>query len=497
MPSYRLVRDQAQLAKRGEAAHLYLRTFEIQNYRCFRQRQTISFLGADDLPARWTIILGENGAGKSTLLECIAANFPITAGYIQEAEREADSNEGTPSAESTDIELRAEYPDDNAYWRKLADSDFRASSEFHVGDLDRKTSRRIRSSTATRTSDDKRSLDEVFKEMATANNTYSAVMFGGNSQPNIVLQNVSDTRPLKGNAPYYSLVAAYGAQRIISSGEQRLVDGARDATSSIFNPWTTLRSAEEWLLKIDYAARASKSRNDNSLAISKVVSSLVQLLPDVESIEIRRNDDLRIPSVIFKTRFGDLTVDKLSLGYQSTIAWLVDLASRMMDHYPDSADFMSEPVVALIDEIDLHMHPRWQREIMVRLSAAFPKAQFIATSHSPLVVQAAPNVNAIILEAEGQAAVVRSGPNEVRSWRLDQILTSDLFGLKSARSPEIEILLEEKRKIATKPKLSARDAARLKELEAQLEDLQYFDRAEDNHALDIIRRAAARLKDQS
>ena len=222
------------------------------------------------------------------------------------------------------------------------------------------------------------------------------------------------------------------------------------------------------------------------------------LLPEIDEIIFQTKDGLSIPSVLLGTRFGAFSIDKLSLGYQTTISWLVNLASRMMEHYPGSSDFIGEkPAVVLVDEIDLHIHPRWQREIMTRLSAAFPNAQFIATSHSPLIVQAAPDVNAVVLEADGRAATIRNSPDLVRGWRIDQILTSDLFGLQSARAPELEPLLLERRSIATKGTLSKSDAARLKELDGIIGRLEVFDNSDDRRALDIIRQAAEQLKSKS
>ncbi len=71
------------------------------------------------------------------------------------------------------------------------------------------------------------------------------------------------------------------------------------------------------------------------------------------------------------------------------IAWVIDFASRMVDRYPDSPDPLAEPAVVLVDEIDLHLHPKWQRELIGFLTERFPNTQFIVTAHSPLIVQAA------------------------------------------------------------------------------------------------------------
>jgi predicted ATP-binding protein involved in virulence len=114
------------------------------------------------------------------------------------------------------------------------------------------------------------------------------------------------------------------------------------------------------------------------------------------------------------------------------IAWVVDLASRMFEAYPDSADPLSEPAIALVDEIDLHLHPRWQREITAHLDRLFPNVQFIVTAHSPLVVQAPGVTNVAVLRRVNDHVEIVNDPEEVRGWRVDQILTSDLFGLSSA-----------------------------------------------------------------
>ena len=120
------------------------------------------------------------------------------------------------------------------------------------------------------------------------------------------------------------------------------------------------------------------------------------------------------------------------------IAWMVDFASRMVDRYPDSPDPLAEPAVVLVDEIDLHLHPKWQRELIGFLTERFPNTQFIATAHSPLIVQAAGEANIALLRREGDHVVIENDPETLHGWSIDQILTSELYGLKTARPPELE-----------------------------------------------------------
>lgn len=86
---------------------------------------------------------------------------------------------------------------------------------------------------------------------------------------------------------------------------------------------------------------------------------------------------------------GDVTLDvrQLSDGERNVIALVFDLARRLALANPDSADPMREgSAVVLIDELDLHLHPAWQRTICERLTSTFPNCQFIATTHSPQII---------------------------------------------------------------------------------------------------------------
>ena len=148
-------------------------------------------------------------------------------------------------------------------------------------------------------------------------------------------------------------------------------------------------------------------------------------------------------------------------------ALLVDIGSRMMDKYPESDNPLAEPVIILIDEIDLHLHPKWQRQIMEQFSKYFPQAQFIVTSHSPLIVQAAEAVNAniVVCRKDGDNVIIDNNPEEVKGWRIDQILISDLFDLPTVRSNADE------EKISRYYELQAKSERTIQE-ESELEDIQ-------------------------
>lgn len=287
----------------------------------------------------------------------------------------------------------------------------------------------------------------------------------------------------------------YGASRRMS--ETSLSEKAEDDPyASLFSDSVELLNAEEWLLQADYAAskpssiqkRAAKRRDD-------IKDVLINLLPDVEDIRFAQLTEKQMkPGVEVKTPYGWVSIKDLSLGYKTLIAWMVDLASRLFDRYPNSPNPLAEPAVVLVDEIDLHLHPKWQRNLMGFLSERFPNTQFIATAHSPLVVQAATDANIVLLRREGDHVIIDNDVKKIDGWRFDQVLTSDLFGLESARPPQLDNLLAERTKILSKARLTKKDKEKLQKIEAEIGELPTGETPEDIEAMDVIRRAAERLK---
>ena len=116
-------------------------------------------------------------------------------------------------------------------------------------------------------------------------------------------------------------------------------------------------------------------------------------------------------------------------GYQSLVTWVVDFAKRMFDRYPESSNPLAEPAIVLVDEIDLHLHPEWQRKIVSFLREKFPKTQFIVTAHSPLVIQSADDINVVVLQKNDETDEVTIYQPEVtnfQGWTVEEIL-SDLM----------------------------------------------------------------------
>jgi hypothetical protein len=133
---------------------------------------------------------------------------------------------------------------------------------------------------------------------------------------------------------------------------------------------------------------------------------------------------------------------------------------------------------------------------MSYLSERFVNTQFIVTAHSPLIVQAAENANIVVLKRENEGVVIHQRTQDVQGWRVDQLLASDLFGLEGSRSVKYEDLLDKRRAILGKAKLTPEDKEELQRLELEIGDLPTAETPEDIKAMDIIRRAAKLLESE-
>ena len=175
---------------------------------------------------------------------------------------------------------------------------------------------------------------------------------------------------------------------------------------------------------------------------------------------------------------------------------MVDFAKGLLDRYPDSPDPLAEPAVCLVDEIDLHLHPKFQRTIIKFLTETFPNTQFIVTAHSPLIVIAAEerpsDANIILLKREGDQTVVVNDPVDVTNWSVDQILNSDLFGEVSVRPPETEAKMQRRRALLLTDERTHNENQELEQLEEELGMLTASESKEALRAFELIGKSLSR-----
>jgi hypothetical protein len=127
--------------------------------------------------------------------------------------------------------------------------------------------------------------------------------------------------------------------------------------------------------------------------------------------------------------------------------------------------------IVLIDEIDAHLHPQWKMQIIDRLRSVFPRVQFIVTSHEPLTLRGlhAGEVAVLRRGRNGNVSVITDLPSP-RALRIDQILTSEFFGLNSTSDPETERLFGEYYELLVIAKPRAAEKRRIATLQKELDD---------------------------
>ncbi len=143
-----------------------------------------------------------------------------------------------------------------------------------------------------------------------------------------------------------------------------------------------------------------------SLMLRKVNLAIETLIPDVSNLHVDRSTGNQR---ILVENFGNtVNITQLSQGQKSLLALSGDLALRLVTLNPDSSNSLHTTGIVLIDEIELHLHPKWQQEVVIGLQKTFPNIQFILTTHSPQVLSTVDKkcIRQICFDDNGQLTVV-------------------------------------------------------------------------------------------
>ncbi len=245
---------------------------------------------------------------------------------------------------------------------------------------------------------------------------------------------------------------------------------------------------------MEYSSLKENSRA--AVSLKRVRRALLKVLPDVTDIQIKTTEKHQ-QQLELETPYGWVRLRDMSLGYQTLVVWLTDFASKLFIRYPDSKNPLEEPAIVLIDEIDLHLHPNWQRKLIGFLSGIFKNTQFIATAHSPLVVQSAGDegANVVLLKREGDQTKVYQGRDlpDVRHWRLEQIFSSELFDDTPPLSPQTEADLTRRNELLLKKRLTAKEKDELARLNTSVADQPVGTTRPERRAEDLLAQLARNL----
>lgn len=406
----------------------------------FRGARLVAFRDTLDFDDRLNVFYGENGAGKSTVLEAMGIALSTvsakvkTIGAVGAGIKDEDIRHGCMS---TSIKI-----------------DAKTATGLHTWHLGRH-----------------RQGHAVF----TKKNDYS----GANDVARELAADFANGRGLPAMVFYPVTRAVLDIPNRIRT---RHDFEAHNTYDSAFSGSADFRVFFEWFRNREdienQSARDNGGRIISDWQLTAVRRAIEKHLPEISDIRIMRAPPLHMQAV----KHGiPLNVDQLSDGEKCMLAMIGDLARRLaMANEGNDIDPLQGNGIVLIDEIDLHLHPQWQRLVVERLLDTFPQCQFFLSTHSPLVLNGIRPNNLYFVENEnGEMQVSRPGESFGKS--VERIL-EDLMRLDGTLPREIAEPLD---KLFND--IAAGDIESAKSIMGQLRDTGY-DEPELNKAEMLIRR---------
>jgi len=331
----------------------------------------------------WTLILGENGVGKSTILRALALALAGGEALQDLLVNPADWVRKGSDLGSIAVEIVA--PDGTLEGLKLSIS----SKDTRMTILKRNV----------------KALDRLDAFQKQASHGYLTIGYG-------VSRRLSTAR----------VTSFQKSESFISRRAQAL--------ATLFDPNATLYPLDTWAIDLHYR------RGDEGLDLIR--TAFKDLLRGIQFSTIDREER----ELLFDTPDGLIPLRSLSDGYQDVAGWWGDLLFRITDILSQPAGPLSVPGVLIIDEVDLHLHPAWQRQLRDFLTQRLPNFQIITTSHSPLAAQQCGPGELFLLQRlpENDPPVLSVFEGDPRLLKIQQLIASPIFGLDTTASRYVENL---------------------------------------------------------
>jgi energy-coupling factor transporter ATP-binding protein EcfA2 len=390
---------------------MHIHKVSLRNIRGF---ETLDFdlVRPDGKYSGWTVFTGDNGSGKSTLLKAIAVGLvgKDTARSLQLSFHRW-IRDGTAQEESSiQLEIvRCEEDDTLTDPGREPSDHFPAKIAFENGSKET-TLRKAKPS-------------GKYQKYSTPERTIWSLDADG----------------------WFS--CGYGPFRRVFGASpeatRQMVAPTTERFVTMFQEAASLAEVDQWMRLLKHKELENKDAEREQLAL---VLELLRddLMPNRITVDRVDSDGLWL-----RDRNGvQLAWGEMSDGYRAAAALLADIVRHLIGTYglegltektTDGKTVIKRSGVVLIDEIDAHLHPEWQREIGFWLKRHFPNIQFLVTTHSPIICQAAdPNGLFVLPEPGSDAKPCPLSDEEYRkviASRPDTILLTSAFGLQNTRSP--------------------------------------------------------------
>lgn len=229
----------------------------------------------------------------------------------------------------------------------------------------------------------------------------------------------------------FKIFAAYGAARL----NKHASTSTPLRTHSLFNTYGDLLDIEDEMIKWEGSEKQKKYYEATREILLKLMS------PYLEDLLIKREGSKT--DVVYKETDSSEYKPFLELasGFRSIIAMIGDMIIRLSEEQPNIDDFTQLAGIVIIDEFDLHLHPKMQRELVERLTDTFPKVQFIVSTHSPIPFLGAPK-NSVFIKVDRdkeKGITLEKLDIDISKLTPNTILTSPVFGFEDINSGEVDI----------------------------------------------------------
>lgn len=389
---------------------MYLRNLHIQHLKRISDLE-LDFRH-DGRPRSWTVLIGENGTAKTSILQAIA----LAA---------AGGRQVNTLAQTIVRHLR----DRRSQGIMQIDAGFEFSAK----------------SMADRTAHPKAISDQFWLSSSVTLNPGETSLdatsrYAGASTPDP--RETSD--PLDRARATHArgwFVAGYGIARNLpeSTHNPSLNIPSIDRMQPLFDPRYPLASSSFANHFLQKDALEQRKEGETSRRYARLLNEAIQLggpalLPDIRRMELRGQGGIEsaaalIDSDRFFQRMGNadhaIAGVALSHGYQSTIAWIADLIGHLLLESQEIPSTTEMEGLVLIDEIDLYLHPAWQATFITALRRVFPRIQFVATTHSPVVLAEMAPHEIIRLVIDEETGDVRQGGWEPQTGEVIPVNTPD------------------------------------------------------------------------
>jgi len=325
-----------------------IKKLELHNFRCFENYEL-------ELTKRFTLLIGDNGSGKTAILDALAVAMGA---------------------------LLLDIPD-----IKLADKRYISSDDM-------RNSFQLMGQTPTKEKEGRTNVNAIgiinneninwarYKDNKGTGRQFAKEII------NIAEKLINErTNP----STLFPVIAYYGTGRLwrqLSETEKKIQSPASRLAGyqDCLNIASDQKILFRWFKTQELIALQTQERIH---ILEAVREAIINMIPDAQKVFWDMKQDELVIETVIQEKLHSMPFHLLSDGYRNMVGMVADIAYRMATLNPqlESEAIKQTEGIVLIDEIDLHLHPNWQGIVVERLLNTFPKVQFVASTHSPFIIQ--------------------------------------------------------------------------------------------------------------